>query len=79
MTTETPADLKLTAHLTQYSSIVGGGLQLRHKDGRAAFIVTFIGTTEGITKAENDALATQFKAWADQHGLSVPKRDEPAA
>lgn len=67
--------MKLTPKITPYSSVVGGGLMLCDEAGRARFIVTFLGTTDGITKTENDALAEQFAAWAVAHDLTVPERE----
>ena len=49
--------MKLTANKTPYSSTVGGGLTLCDETGRARFMVLLCGTTEGITKGENDAIA----------------------
>lgn len=66
--------MKLTSKMTPYSSVVGGGLTLTAEDGSAAFMVMFIGTTKGITKEENQALAEQFHKWISEHGLSVPDR-----
>lgn len=48
--------MKLTAKAVPYSSIVGGGLVFHDETGRARFIVSLRGTTEGITKAENDEI-----------------------
>lgn len=70
--------MKLKVNITPYSSIVGGGLMLCDETGRARFLVNFIGTTEGITKAENNALAKQFAAWIVHEGLTVPDRTPPA-
>lgn len=66
--------MKLTAKVTPYSSVVGGGLTLTDEHGRPCFIVNFMGTTRGITKAENDALTKQFAAFIEEHGLDVPDR-----
>lgn len=66
--------MKLAVRKTPYSSIVGGGLMLTDESGRARFMVLFTGTTEGIEKNENDALAEQFAAFIEQHGLEVPER-----
>jgi hypothetical protein len=52
--------VKLTTDIVPYSSIVGGGLILKKMDGRAGFLVNFIGTSEGITKEETGALSAQF-------------------
>jgi hypothetical protein len=66
--------MKLTAQTVPYSSVVGGGLMLKDESGRAAFIVNFIGTTQGITKEETAALSKQFAEFIEQHGLQVPDR-----
>jgi hypothetical protein len=60
---------------TPYSSIVGGGLSLHDMNGRARFMVMFIGTTEGITKDEDDALCEQFAACFEGRNIYVPERD----
>lgn len=67
--------MKLTPKVTPYSSVVGGGLMLCDETGRARFMVLFTGTTDGITKEENNTLAEQFAAWASEHGLQVPERE----
>jgi hypothetical protein len=66
--------VRLTASAVPYSSIVGGGLTLAKMDGRAGFIVNFIGTTEGVTKEETAALSEQFKWFVDTYGCAVPAR-----
>ena len=72
------ADLvQLNVQEVPYSSTVGGGLMLTDATGRARFIVMFMGTTEGITKEENGALASQIAKLIREHGLTVPRR--PAA
>lgn len=68
--------MKLLAKRTPYSSVVGGGLMLTDETGRARFMVIFTGTTEGIEKNENDALAEQFAKFIEQHGLVVPERSD---
>lgn len=70
--------INFTAETVPYSSIVGGGLTLKSIDGRAAFIVNFIGTSRGITKEETAALADQFRWFVKHYGVSVPKREEAA-
>lgn len=68
-------NIPLTCLLVPYSSIVGGGLQLIDKaTGRAKFIVNFMGTTEGITAEETQALSEQFERFVAERGLSVPAR-----
>lgn len=67
--------VKLVADLVPYSSVVGGGLVLKKLDGRAGFIVNFIGTTEGITKDETAALSEQFRWFVQTYGLAVPSRE----
>jgi len=69
--------VRLTADQVPYSSIVGGGLVLKRMDGRAGFIVNFIGTTEGITKEETAALSEQFAWFASTYGCFVPARSLP--
>lgn len=66
--------VSLSALTVPYSSVVGGGLTLRAINGRAAFIVNFIGTTEGITKEETAALAKQFEWFVSTYGCAVPAR-----
>lgn len=67
--------VRLSSDLVPYSSVVGGGLVLK-KDGRAGFIVNFIGTTEGITKDETAALSQQFAWFVQSYGCFVPARSE---
>lgn len=66
--------VKLVSSITPYSSIVGGGLTLRRIDGRAGFIVNFIGTSEGITPEETAALSAQFEWFVSNFGCAVPSR-----
>lgn len=66
--------VRLSAELVPYSSIVGGGLTLKKLDGRAGFIVNFIGTSEGITKEETTALSQQFAWFISNYGCFVPAR-----
>lgn len=61
-----------------FSSVVGGGLTLKTIDGRAAFIVNFMGTTQGITKEESVALSDQFRWFVQMYGIAVPKRADAA-
>lgn len=71
--------VKLVANAVPYSSVVGGGLTLTELNGKAAFIVNFIGTTQGITKEEIAALTAQFTWFAQTYGLTVPIRpSEPS-
>lgn len=66
--------VRLSADMVPYSSIVGGGLTLKKIDGTAGFIVNFIGTTAGITKAETQALSEQFAWFVSNYGCYVPAR-----
>jgi len=66
--------IKLTTDIVPYSSIVGGGLVLKEMNGKAAFIVNFIGTTQGITKEETKALSQQFAWLVHTFGCRVPER-----
>lgn len=66
--------MKLHAKPIGYSSIVGGGLTLLDDAGRARFIVSFIGTTNGITKAETQALSEFFAEAVAERTLDVPAR-----
>jgi hypothetical protein len=66
--------MKLTAKTIPYSSIVGGGLMLCDQTGRARFIVSFRGTTEGISKDETAALSSQFAAFIKERGLEILER-----
>lgn len=69
--------MKLAAKAVPYSSVVGGGLSLHDASGAARFMVIFCGTTAGITKEENAALASQFAALIERDGLEVPDREKP--
>ncbi|HAX40269.1 MAG TPA: hypothetical protein DCY10_05285 [Clostridiales bacterium] len=69
--------VKLAATLVPYSRIIGGGMILSKMDGRAGFIVNFIGTTDGITKEETEALSEQFRWFVNAYGCAVPKRVDP--
>lgn len=64
----------LIARATPYSSTVGGGVTLEDEQGRARFMVMFIGTTDGITKEENDALARNYEWFVNEMGQAVPAR-----
>lgn len=64
--------MKLTAKPISYSSIVGGGLMLLDAEGRAAFMVMLRGTTRGISKEQNDAIAEQLVRLINADGLGVP-------
>lgn len=66
--------ISLTADIVPYSSIVGGGLMLKTMDGRAAFIINFMGTTAGVTEAETAALSNQFRWFIHNYGCYVPAR-----
>lgn len=66
--------VKLFADVVPYSSIVGGGLVLKQVDGRAGFIINFMGTTEGVTKEETAALTEQFLWFVRTFGCAVPVR-----
>jgi hypothetical protein len=67
--------VKLTTDIVPYSSIVGGGLVLKEMCGKTAFIVNFIGTTQGITKEETQALSQQFAWFVNTFGCRVPERN----
>jgi len=66
--------VKLTTDIVPYSSIVGGGLVLKEMGGKAAFIVNFIGTMQGITKEETQALSLQFAWFVNTFGCRAPER-----
>lgn len=66
--------VRLTTDLLPHSSVVGGGLVLKKIDGRAGFIVNFIGTTEGISKEETEALSAQFEWFVNTFQCAVPAR-----
>lgn len=66
--------MKLDARLIPYSSVVGGGVSLLDQSGRAKFQIMLIGTTDGITKEESDAIARRLAELVNQHGLEVSKR-----
>lgn len=65
---------RLDTRVTPYSSAVGSGLQLLDAHGRARFQIVLSGTTDGITKEENRAIAARLAELINQHGLEVPKR-----
>lgn len=67
--------MKLKAQTVPYSGVVGGGLMLTDTTGRARFVVNFMGTTEGITKEETEALTKQIEAFISEYGLEVPDRE----
>lgn len=66
--------VRLHADIVPYSSVVGGGLVLKKLDGRAGFIINFMGTSEGITKEETAALSEQFRWFVQTYGCAVPAR-----
>lgn len=68
--------MKLTVKQTPYSSVVGGGLTLLNEQGRPAFMVMFIGTTNGITQEQDAALSKQFAGWITANELHVPDQPE---
>lgn len=72
--------MKLYAQATPYSSRVGGGLTLVDDKGRERFLIMLVGTTEGITKEENDALSTGLFDAINliAEGIEVPERDAPS-
>lgn len=63
--------MKLYAEVTQYSSIVGGGILLTDNIGHAKFNIMLTGTTQGITKEQNDSMAKQIAALINKYGLVV--------
>jgi hypothetical protein len=62
----------LKSKLLPFSSVVGGGLTLVDENGCAHFIVNFMGTTNGISRAQSDALAKQLDALISRNILNVP-------
>jgi hypothetical protein len=68
----------LSVDFVPHSSIVGGGLILKKMNGQAGFIVNFIGTSDGITKAETAALSEQFAWFVSTYGCAVPARNAGA-
>lgn len=52
--------MKLTAKLTPYSSIVGGGLKLVDSEGRPQFMVMVCGVSNGISKEQNEELSKRL-------------------
>jgi hypothetical protein len=69
--------IRLHAKPFGYSSVVGGGLQLAEKDGRTAFLVSFLGTTQGITKTETEELTNQIVDLIEKAGgLLISPREE---
>lgn len=65
---------RMDARPTPYSSVVGGGLILFDQSGRAAFQLSIIGTSNGVTREENDAIARRLAELINSHGLEVPRR-----
>lgn len=65
--------MRLTAKLVPYSGVVGGGLQLIDESGRAVFIVNFIGTGFGISKAQSEALARRLETLINADGILAPE------
>lgn len=73
----TEKKIRLKAQRIGYSSVVGGGLMLSDPAGRSSFIINIIGTTQGVTKEENNELVEQIEQLiADAGGLLVSPRDE---
>lgn len=70
------ASMRLTAKQVPHSSVVGGGLTLCDANGRARFIVNFMGTTAGIRPEETKALAEQFAHYVNNHDVVVPDRGQ---
>lgn len=68
--------MKLTAKQIPYSSTVGGGLCLVDEKGRARFMVSVYGTTDGITKEETAAIARALAKGIPAGGIDVPERDD---
>jgi hypothetical protein len=69
--------IRLYAKPFGYSSVVGGGLQLAEKEGPVAFLVSFLGTTQGITKKETEELTTQIVDLIEKAGgLLISPREE---
>lgn len=65
---------RMDARPTPYSSVVGGGLILFDQSGRAAFKLAIMGTSNGVTREENDAIARRIAELVNCHGLEVPRR-----
>ena len=63
--------MKLTSNSVPYSSVVGGGLSLLDENGRARFQVVLIGTTDGISKEQNDAISKRLHELINTHGLEI--------
>lgn len=68
--------MRLRAKEVKHSSVVGGGLMLLDEAGAARFIVSFMGTTAGITAEETKALASQFAHYVNNHDVVVPERKD---
>lgn len=64
---------RATVEPVPYSSMVGGGLMVKDESGRARFIITAFGTTEGITKEETEALMIAIQR-GFSGGVAVPYR-----
>jgi len=64
--------MKLNSTRIQYSSIVGGGLGLIDADsGIVKFQIMLIGTTKGISKAQNDAITQRLGELINIYGLEI--------
>jgi hypothetical protein len=58
-----PRDARsLTLKKTPYSSVVGGGMALVDEKGAYRFLINIIGTTEGVTREETEAIVSQIMA-----------------
>jgi hypothetical protein len=66
--------MKVRIKPTAYSSIVGGGLTIYDESGRARFLMSLMGTTEGITREENNAIADAIVQAFDDKTIEVPDR-----
>lgn len=63
--------MKLHCQAYPYSSIVGGGLVLLDEKGHAKFQLGLSGTTEGISKEQNDSLCQQLEQLINTRGLDL--------
>jgi hypothetical protein len=68
---------KMTLRPQAYSSVVGGGLQVVDKSGAVRFLICMIGTTEGITREETEAISSQIIAALKDRELLIPHRNTP--
>lgn len=68
--------MKLGAKEIPFSSIVGGGLALVDERGAYRFQLAIMGTTQGITREQSQAIAEQVTRLINANNLDVPERKD---